>query len=396
MSAENDIQEERNNEEQYRNWKQNIPFMYEICINHQNNWPSLTVCWLNEIEIDQNDNEIHRLIVATQTNNQEQDYIKLLKVAIPQKIDEQLDNTLLNNIWKTQSVGKVQEELQISVEVEINRVRQQPNNQYILATQAGDGEIGIYDLSKQSKVQVLKGQKKEGYGLSWNLNNFGHLLSASYDHNIYYWDTNTGQLIKQYNFHKGEVEDVCWHPQDPNIFISCSDDKTFAICDIRTSQGITIQQEAHEQEVNCVQFNNFQSNLFATGSNDAQVKMFDINKPEEDIHTFSNHEDAIYSLQWSPHQKNLLASGSVDSKIIVWDYFKIGNEIKAEDEKDGPSELLFYHGGHRSKVNDLSWNVNHKHLLASVEQDKNILQIWKIQPQLWEEDENDEYIQSLV
>lgn len=71
--------------------------------------------------------------------------------------------------------------------------------------------------------------------------------------------------------------------------------------------------------------------------------MFDLNKPEQEIHTFSNHDDAIYTLQWSPHKKNLLASGSVDSKIIVWDYYKIGNEIKAEDEKDGPSELLVFY-----------------------------------------------------
>jgi histone-binding protein RBBP4 len=43
MSGENDFQEEKNPDEQYENWKQNIPFMYEICISHQNPWPSLTV-----------------------------------------------------------------------------------------------------------------------------------------------------------------------------------------------------------------------------------------------------------------------------------------------------------------------------------------------------------------
>ncbi len=41
---------------------------------------------------------------------------------------------------------------------------------------------------------------------------------------------------------------------------------------------------------------------------------------------------------------------------MVWDIAKIGSEIKAEDELDGASELLFIHAGHKSKVNELSWN----------------------------------------
>ncbi|CAD8088698.1 unnamed protein product [Paramecium primaurelia] len=392
MSAENEIQEERTQGEQFENWKQNVPFMYEICISHQNSWPSLTVTWLNDIEIDQNNNEVHKLIVATQTAKQEQEFINILKVSLPQYTEEDFDAPVLNNIWKTQPVGKITQESQIPVQHEINKIRQQPMNKYIFAAQTSVGEISIYDINKHQKVLSLKGQEREGYGLSWNPKNQGHLLSASYDKKIYYWDITTGQLVKSYNFHNQEVEDVCWHPQDPNLFISCSDDRTFAICDTRTQQGMKIQQEAHSQEINCIQFNQLEPRYFATGSNDAEVKMFDITKPENQIYSFSNHEDAIYTLQWSPHKKNLLASGSVDSKVILWDYLKVGKSLDRDLDKDGPPEVVFYHGGHRSKVNDLSWNPNHKNLIASVEADKNMLQVWKIQPQLWMDEEGDELI----
>ena len=37
---------------------------------------------------------------------------------------------------------------------------------------------------------------------------------------------------------------------------------------------------------------------------------------------------------------------------------KIGEEQTAEEAEDGPAELLFIHGGHTSKVNDLAWNPN--------------------------------------
>jgi len=40
--------------------------------------------------------------------------------------------------------------------------------------------------------------------------------------------------------------------------------------------------------------------------------------------------------------------------------------------QDGPSELLFVHGGHRAKVNDISWNQKDNLVVASVE-DNNIL-----------------------
>lgn len=33
-------------------------------------------------------------------------------------------------------------------------------------------------------------------------------------------------------------------------------------------------------------------------------------------------------------------------------------EQTADEAEDGPAELLFIHGGHTSKVNDISWNPN--------------------------------------
>ena len=35
-----------------------------------------------------------------------------------------------------------------------------------------------------------------------------------------------------------------------------------------------------------------------------------------------------------------MITGSKDSKVILWNLLRIGNEIRAEDEKDGPSEMV--------------------------------------------------------
>jgi len=59
--------------------------------------------------------------------------------------------------------------------------------------------------------------------------------------------------------------------------------------------------------------------------------------------------------------------------VIVWDISKIGSEIKAEDERDGPAEMEFIHGGHQSKINDLNWNPNQPFIISSVEDGFNSL-----------------------
>jgi histone-binding protein RBBP4 len=42
-----------------------------------------------------------------------------------------------------------------------------------------------------------------------------------------------------------------------------------------------------------------------------------------------------------------------------------------------PPELFFVHGGHQTKISDISWNLNEKLTLASVSED-NVLQVWTV------------------
>lgn len=42
---------------------------------------------------------------------------------------------------------------------------------------------------------------------------------------------------------------------------------------------------------------------------------------------------------------------------------------------DCPPELVFVHGGHTGKLNDISWNYDENWFLASVAED-NIVQVW--------------------
>ena len=76
-------------------------------------------------------------------------------------------------------------------------------------------------------------------------------------------------------------------------------------------------------------------------------------------------------VEWSGINMGILASSGNDRRVIVWDLSK---EEKDSDLDKALVIILnqFIHAGHKSKVNDLSWNFNDKLVIASVEQD-NIL-----------------------
>lgn len=70
-----------------------------------------------------------------------------------------------------------------------------PQNPCIIATKTPSSDVLVFDYTKHpskpdpngecSPDLRLKGHQKEGYGLSWNPNLNGHLLSASDDHVSY-------------------------------------------------------------------------------------------------------------------------------------------------------------------------------------------------------------------
>jgi WD40 repeat protein len=96
--------------------------------------------------------------------------------------------------------GKIEIEIKINHEGEVNRARYMPQNPCVIATKTPSSEVLVFDYTKHpSKPDAsgechpdlrLRGHQKEGYGLSWNPNLNGNLLSASDDHTICLWDIN--------------------------------------------------------------------------------------------------------------------------------------------------------------------------------------------------------------
>ncbi|KAJ7552088.1 hypothetical protein O6H91_06G041400 [Diphasiastrum complanatum] len=268
-----DEMEERLINEEYKIWKKNTPFLYDLVITHALEWPSLTMQWLSERqEPPGKDYSVQKLILGTHTSDDEPNYLMLAEVQLPLEDVEtdarQYDDERGEFGGFGCANGKVQVIQQINHEGEVNRARYMPQNPFIIATKTISAEVYVFDYSKHPSKPPqeghcnpdlrLRGHKTEGYGLSWSPFLEGHLLSGSDDAQICLWDINTapkGQRTLEakqiFQVHNGVVEDVAWHLRHEYLFGSVGDDRNLLIWDTRTSTAEKPLHaiEAHQAEV---------------------------------------------------------------------------------------------------------------------------------------------------
>ncbi|KAK2186759.1 hypothetical protein NP493_190g06006 [Ridgeia piscesae] len=373
-----DAVEERVINEEYKIWKKNTPFLYDLVMTHALEWPSLTAQWLPDVTRPEGkDYSLHRLILGTHTSD-EQNHLLIASVQLPNdnaQFDASHYDSERGEFGGFGSVsGKIEIEIKINHEGEVNRARYMPQNPCVIATKTPSSDVLVFDYTKHpSKPDPsgecqpelrLKGHQKEGYGLSWNPNLNGNLLSASDDHTICLWDINAtpkeGRVIDAqtiFTGHTSVVEDVAWHLLHESLFGSIADDQKLMIWDTRNNNTSKPSHtvEAHTAET---------------------VALWDLRNLKLKLHSFESHKDEIFQV------------GNLELCFIVKCRCKIGEEQSADDAEDGPPELLFIHGGHTAKISDFSWNPNEPWVICSVSED-NIMQVWQMAENIYNDEEPD-------
>ena len=401
--------------EQYKNWKVNSRFLYDVCLSHALEWPSLTVQMLpTPPGSDSKSQKQRKLLLGTHTSENEQNYVLMVNVVLPGDDEDQDEGqeAATGENWHQEPNSKppparVDVLKRINHEGEVNRARYMPQKPSIIATKGPAAEVYVFDEAEQPRkpptdgactpLLRLAGHTKEGYGVCWNTNVAGRLVSASDDATVCVWDTEATPGNKQavealgvYKGHTSVVEDVAWHMSAPTIFASVGDDKQLLIWDELVPDRSPVQSvSGHAAEINCLAMNPFNEHLLATGSADKTVALWDRRNMDAKLHSFEVHDDEIIQVQWSAKYATILASCSTDRKVAVLDVSRIGIEQTKEEAEDGPPELLFQHGGHTSKVSDLGWcpDPDDPWLVASVA-DNNMLQVWQMASHIYSEDDD--------
>ncbi|KAK4541066.1 hypothetical protein LTR36_008291 [Oleoguttula mirabilis] len=389
--------------EEYKIWKKNSVFLYDIMYSRALEWPTLTTQWLPDVkEVPGKAMRQHRLLLGTHTSGQQNDYLQIGHLNLPNPppatladynpTTEELggygaskEPITFNIVQKIQHPG------------EVNKARYQPQNPNIIATWASDRNVYVWDRSKHPSVPTgeakpqatLHGHKDEGFALEWNPHVEGQLLSGSNDDTVNLWDlhrdftldTKTVKPKTTYTHHAAAVNDVQYHPTlGKNLFGSVSDDLTMQLMDMRsasTSRPAVLFKQAHQDAINSLAFHPTLDKLFATGSADKTIGVFDLRFPDHGkIHSLEGHKDVITKIDWHPSDSAILASSSDDRRVIFWDLSRAGMEQTPEDAEDGPPEMLFMHGGHTNRVSDFSWNRNDPWVMCSAAED-NLIQVWR-------------------
>ncbi|KAG9524561.1 nucleosome remodeling complex, CAF-I subunit, partial [Aureobasidium melanogenum] len=388
--------------EEYKVWKKNAVFLYDVIYSRALEWPTLTTQWLPDVQSLPDKNfSTHRLLIGTHTSGATQDYLQIATVDLPNK---PAVNPADYDAEKEEIGGHGAAKQPISFNViqkinhpgEINKARYMPQNPDLIATMTIQGDALVFDRTKHSSMpktnQVdaqieLKGHEKEGFGLDWNAHFEGQLATGSEDQTVRVWDINnfskadkTLTTARIFNHHSSTVNDVQWHPMHgKNLLGTVADDRTFCLMDLRTASNSkpAIRIEGHTDAINTLAFHQKHDVLFATGSADRTVGIFDMRFPEHGkIHSMEGHQDVVTKIEWHPHDPCILASSGDDRRVIFWDISRAGSEQTPDDAEDGPPEMLFMHGGHTSRVSDFSWNKNDPWMMCSVAED-NLIQCWR-------------------
>lgn len=314
--------------------------------------------------------------------------------------DSQNTKEAISNFQKIEN--KIEVEIKIKHEGDVNKARSMPfESRYnIIATQTSSGEIHIYDYFKhpnQPKEEKedpkpelrLKSHDKEGFGLSWSTLKEGELLSGNSDGKVCLWQINeqkTSSPVLEWKEHT-LCNDVCFNKKNPNIILSCGEDKKMILYDIRQMKPVNVIEWT--SEINTIDFNSINENIFLAGCNDNDIGLYDLRNLKVRMHSFCHHKDKVIGVKWNTKIPNIFASFSDDKRILIWDISQIGTIMATLDNEDGPSELLFTHGGHTSEVSDLDWNKTEDLMLASVASD-NSVHIWEMDNLIYfnEEEQN--------
>ncbi|KAI9676418.1 MAG: Histone acetyltransferase type B subunit 2 [Caeruleum heppii] len=409
--------------EEYKTWKKNAPFLYDLMLSTALSWPTLTTQWFPDKQSHPDKNySTHRLLIGTHTSSEAPNHIQIAHVQLPnptppdvRDYDEEKEE--IGGYGNSASAGKEGAGIKFNIVQkidhpgEVNKARYMPQNPNMIATMCIDGRVMIWDKTKHTSVpsgtpnpQIeLIGHKKEGFGLSWNPHEHGNLATGSEDQTVRLWDitqyskANKSLAPKRsYTHHSAIVNDVEYHPHHKSLIGTVSDDLTLQILDVRqaTSSRSAVQAQGHEDAVNAISFNPASEYVLATASADKTIGLWDLRNLKFKLHALEGHQDAVTSLSWHPFEEAILGSASYDRRIIFWDLSRVGEEQTPDDQEDGPPELMFMHGGHTNNMSDFSWNLNDPWVVCSAAED-NLIQVWRVADAIVGKDTEDVPVEEL-
>lgn len=160
--------EDRLENPDYKAWKKNAPFLYDLLISEVLEHPSLTVSFLPGRTIH-DDRHTQRLVLGTHTFGSEQDMLLVAQLTLPLEETEieaqprHFDADRMEvggyGLASHKNVGTLAVDIKIPHKLgEVHRARCNPLRPTLIATKGNASDVCVYDYSNYSSVHLLQKQ----------------------------------------------------------------------------------------------------------------------------------------------------------------------------------------------------------------------------------------------
>ncbi|KAI1810208.1 WD40 repeat-like protein [Poronia punctata] len=203
-------------------------------------------------------------------------------------------------------------------------------------------------ITKLTPLALLSNSKTPDHtapltSLDWNMVSPSLIITSSIDTTCTIWDIPSLTAKTQLIAHDKEVYDVRFCANSVDVFVSCGQDGSVRMFDLRSLEHSTIiyeptakdDRDANGGRMSPTLAQQTMSNappllrlatsphdthLLATFAQDSNViRILDVRQPGQALLELRGHEGAVNSIEWSPGRRGLLASGGDDCQVLLWD-----------------------------------------------------------------------------
>lgn len=179
--------------------------------------------------------------------------------------------------------------------------------------------------------------------LDWNQVSQNLIITSSIDTTCTIWDIPSLTAKTQLIAHDKEVYDVRFCANSVDVFVSCGQDGSVRMFDLRSLEHSTIIYEPtakDEKDPNGGRISPtlaqqtmtnpppllrlatspHDTHLLATFAQDSNIiRILDVRQPGQALLELRGHGGSLNCIEWSPSRRGTLASGGDDCQVLIWD-----------------------------------------------------------------------------